>query len=47
MTQIARETGAIIGGRIFSDSLSDANGPAATYLDMMRHNLRAFMEALR
>ena len=47
MTQIAHETGAKIGGRIYSDSLSDSSGPATTYLDMMRHNLRAFMEALR
>jgi zinc/manganese transport system substrate-binding protein len=47
MTQIAHETGAKIGPRIFSDSLSDSSGPAPTYLDMMRHNLRAFVEALR
>ncbi len=47
MTQIAHETGAKMGPRIFSDSLSDSSGPAPTYLDMMRHNLRAFIEALR
>ena len=47
MTQIAHETGSKIGPRIFSDSLSDSSGPAPTYLDMMRHNLRAFIEALR
>jgi zinc/manganese transport system substrate-binding protein len=47
MTQIAHETGAKIGPRIFSDSLSDSSGPAPTYLDMMRHNLQAFVEALR
>lgn len=47
MTQIAHETGAKIGARIYSDSLSDSNGPAAVYIDMMRHNLRAFTEALR
>ncbi len=47
MTQIARETNAKIGPRVFSDSLSDSSGAAPTYLDMMRHNLRAFTDALR
>ncbi|HEV2957858.1 MAG TPA: zinc ABC transporter substrate-binding protein [Xanthobacteraceae bacterium] len=44
--QIARETGAAIGGKVYSDALSRANGPAATYLDMMRHNVREFAKAL-
>jgi ABC-type Zn uptake system ZnuABC Zn-binding protein ZnuA len=34
--QIARETGAKIGGTLYSDALSDQKGPAATYLDMFR-----------
>ncbi|MFD1331857.1 metal ABC transporter substrate-binding protein [Methylopila musalis] len=38
--RIAKETGARVGGALYSDSLSPANGPAATYLDMMRWNLR-------
>ncbi len=36
--QIASETGIKIGGALYSDALSDASGPAATYIDMMRHN---------
>ncbi len=36
--QLAREAGAVIGGRLYSDSLSDRTGPAPTYLDMFRHN---------
>ncbi|MEX0590643.1 MAG: metal ABC transporter substrate-binding protein [Xanthobacteraceae bacterium] len=44
--RIADETGAKIGGTLFSDALSDAKGPAATYIDMMRHNLRQFAAAL-
>jgi zinc/manganese transport system substrate-binding protein len=44
--QIARETGARIGGRLYSDALSDANGPAATYIGMMRHNIRELSKAL-
>lgn len=44
--RIAKESGAKVGGRVFSDALSGPDGPAATYLDMMRNNLRAFSEAL-
>jgi zinc/manganese transport system substrate-binding protein len=46
MQQIARETGAKIGGTLYSDALSDAKGPAATYLDMMRNNIRELAKAL-
>lgn len=46
MEQIAREGGARIGGKVYSDALSGPDGPAATYLDMMRSNLRAFDAAL-
>lgn len=46
MQQIARESGAKVGGRLFSDALSGPTGSAPTYLDMMRSNLRAFREAL-
>ncbi len=46
MQQIARESGAKVGARLFSDALSGANGPAPTYLEMMRANLKAFREAL-
>jgi zinc/manganese transport system substrate-binding protein len=45
--RIARETGAMIGGTLYSDALSAASGPAATYLDMMRHNTRLIAKALR
>src|ERR1043166_730532 len=44
--QIARETGAAIGGKLYSDALSEPSGPAATYLDMMRHNARELAKAL-
>jgi zinc/manganese transport system substrate-binding protein len=44
--QIARETGAAIGGKLYSDALSEPNGPAATYIDMMRHNARELAKAL-
>ncbi|AWN55176.1 metal ABC transporter substrate-binding protein [Methylobacterium sp. 17Sr1-1] len=46
MQQIAREGGAKAGGRVFSDALSEPGGPAPTYLEMMRHNVREFVAAL-
>ena len=46
MERIAKETGARIGERVYSDALSEASGPAGTYIDMMRHNIRAFSAAL-
>jgi zinc/manganese transport system substrate-binding protein len=46
MLQIARESGGKIGDKVYSDALSEPDGPAATYIDMMRHNIRAFSQAL-
>jgi zinc/manganese transport system substrate-binding protein len=46
MQQIARETGAKIGGALYSDALSGPGGPAPTYIDMMRHNMRELSKAL-
>ena len=46
LEQIASETGASIGGTIFSDALSPASGPASTYLKMMRHNTITIAKAL-
>ncbi|WP_370692768.1 metal ABC transporter solute-binding protein, Zn/Mn family [Methylobacterium sp.] len=46
MEQIARESGAAIGGKVYSDALSGPNGPAPTYVTMMRSNLNAFAKAL-
>ena len=46
LDQIVRETGARIGGTLYSDALSKANGPAGTYLDLMRHNISTLVKAL-
>ncbi len=46
MQQIAKETGARIGGTLFSDALSAPDGPAGSYIDMMRNNIRALSKAL-
>jgi branched-chain amino acid transport system permease protein len=45
--QIARESGAKIGGSLYSDSLSAADGPAATLEKMFRHNIDTLIAGLR
>ncbi|MCY4206752.1 MAG: zinc ABC transporter substrate-binding protein [Roseovarius sp.] len=46
LEQIANETGAAIGGTLYSDALSDKDGPASTYIDMIRHNATTISQAL-
>jgi len=46
LEQIARETGATIGGTLYPGALSGPDGPAPTYLDMMRHNATTLAQAL-
>ncbi|MTH95816.1 metal ABC transporter substrate-binding protein [Roseibium sp. RKSG952] len=46
LEEIANDTSATVGGTLYSDALSDENGPAATYLDMMRHNATTLSQAL-
>jgi zinc/manganese transport system substrate-binding protein len=45
LDQIASETGAKIGGELYTDALSPPDGPAPTYLDMFRHNVAALTAA--
>lgn len=45
--QISRETGLEIGGRLFSDALSEKGGPATSYVAMFEHNLSALITALQ
>lgn len=44
--RISEETGAKIGGELYSDALSDDKGPASTYIDMMNNNVRELSSAL-
>ena len=46
LQQIANETGAAIGGTLYPGALSEEGGPAATYLDLMRHNATTLANAL-
>ena len=44
--QIAREAGATVGPRLYSDALSAPGGPAPTYVAMMRHNVTALVTGM-
>src|ERR1700704_751551 len=46
MRRIAAETGAKIGGTLYSYSLTAENGEAPTYIDMVRHNIKVLTRAL-
>jgi zinc/manganese transport system substrate-binding protein len=46
MRRIAAETGARVGGTLYSDSLTEEKGDAPTYIDMVRHNIKALTSAL-
>lgn len=45
--RIIDETGAKIGGKLYSDALSEENGSAKNYIEMMRHNTNEFLTALQ
>lgn len=45
LQQIANESGAQIGGTLYSDALA-ASGPASTFLGLFEHNMRTLHQAL-
>jgi zinc/manganese transport system substrate-binding protein len=44
--RIADETGVTIGGTLYSDALSSKDGPASTYIDLMRTNINTIKGAI-
>ncbi len=44
--QVARETGVRYGGELYVDSLSEAEGPVPTYLDLLRVTTETVVEGL-
>jgi len=46
LERIGAESGARIGGTLYSDALTDEKGAAPSYLDMMRHNVKQLAAAL-
>lgn len=45
--KVAKNTGAKIGGTLFSDSLGAPDTPEGTYLGMVRHNVKTLVDALK
>ena len=46
LERIGAESGARIGGTLYSDALTDEKGEAPSYLDMVRHNIKQLASAL-
>ena len=44
--KVSQKTGAVIGGSLYSDSLGEPGGPAGTFIEMFRHNVRTITESL-
>jgi zinc/manganese transport system substrate-binding protein len=44
--RIAAETGAKLGGTLYSDTLTGEKGEAPTYIELVRHNIKALTSAL-
>ena len=46
MKQVVNSTGAKFGGTLYVDSLSKADGPVPTYLDLINYDARTITTAL-
>lgn len=46
MQQVVQGSDAVFGGTLYVDSLSEADGPVPTYLDMIRHDSAVILEAM-
>jgi len=46
VSRIAKESGARVGGELYTDALSDDKGPASTYILMIQSNVRTLASAL-
>jgi zinc/manganese transport system substrate-binding protein len=47
LEQLSKDAGATVGASLYSDALSTADKPGATYLQMMRHNVTQLVAGLR
>jgi ABC-type Zn uptake system ZnuABC Zn-binding protein ZnuA len=45
--QVAKETGSQVITNLYSHSITEASGPAPTYIDMMKFNTNAIVDALK
>lgn len=44
--RVSEDTGARLGDKLYVDSLSEADGPVPTYLDLLRYDARSITDAL-
>ncbi len=44
--EVAKSSGAVFGGTFYVDSLSGPDGPAPTYIKLLRHNVRLIIQGL-
>ena len=47
LEQLSREAGVQIGGKLYADALSPANGPAASYVQLFKHNVDGLWGAMK
>jgi ABC-type Zn uptake system ZnuABC Zn-binding protein ZnuA len=45
--QIAQETGVKVVSDLYTHSITRPDGDAPTYIEMMKHNINAIVEALK
>ena len=46
MERVVEATGAVFGGTLYVDSLSEPDGPVPTYLDLIRHDAKVIVDGL-
>ena len=46
LNTIAKEANVEVGGRLYSDALSEIDGVANSYLNMMQHNIQSIIKSL-
>ena len=46
LNTIAKEANVAVGGRLYSDALSEVDGVAGSYLNMMQHNIQSIINSL-
>ena len=46
LNQVASDNNIVIGGKLFSDSLGEKDGPAGTYINMLMHNTDVIVKGL-
>ncbi|ASU38236.1 metal ABC transporter substrate-binding protein [Herbaspirillum sp. meg3] len=47
LQQISKEAGVTLGGKLYADALSQADGPAPTYLKLMRYNIEQLLAQMK